>query len=80
MRRLCVFSGSSPGGHPDYAQAAEELGRVLAGEGIGVVYGGAQVGFWMAPANLAHTVSGTVYGWGGAPTPTLYTAIAGTTW
>lgn len=32
-------------------------------------YGSAQVGFWMAPANLAHAVSGTVYARGGTPAP-----------
>ena len=31
-------------------------------------YDGQSVGFWMAPANLAHKVSGTVYGPGGALT------------
>ena len=39
MERLCVFSGSSPGAHPDYARAAQELGCALAGAGIGLVYG-----------------------------------------
>jgi uncharacterized protein (TIGR00730 family) len=44
VQRLCVFTGSSPGGHPDYALAAEELGRALAdaaldagGEVVGVI-------------------------------------------
>ena len=44
MERICVFSGSSPGAHPDYLRAAEELGRALAAQGIGLVYGGASVG------------------------------------
>ena len=30
-------------------------------------HGGAAVGFWMAPASIAHTLSGTVYGPDGAP-------------
>jgi uncharacterized protein (TIGR00730 family) len=44
VRRLCVFCGSSPGAQPAYGDAAEELGRVLVEEGIGLVYGGGQVG------------------------------------
>jgi hypothetical protein len=62
MRRLCVFSGSSPGAHPDYAQAAAELGRALAGQGIGVVYGGAHVGLMGTIADAALEAGGEVVG------------------
>jgi len=62
MRRLCVFSGSSPGGHPDYAQAAEELGRALAAQDLGLVYGGAQVGLMGAIADAALEAGGEVVG------------------
>jgi len=44
MRRVCVFCGSSPGARPAYGDATAELARLLAGEGIGVVYGGGAVG------------------------------------
>jgi uncharacterized protein (TIGR00730 family) len=44
VRRLCVFCGSSPGARPAYGDAAEELGRLLAVEGVGLVYGGGHVG------------------------------------
>ena len=44
MQRVCVFCGSSPGAHPAYAEATAELARLLAAEGIGLVYGGAKVG------------------------------------
>jgi uncharacterized protein (TIGR00730 family) len=44
MRRLCVFCGSSPGARPAYAEAAEELGRLIVEHGIGLVYGGGAVG------------------------------------
>jgi uncharacterized protein (TIGR00730 family) len=55
MRRLCVFCGASPGARPAYAEAAEELGRVLVAEGIGLVYGGGKVGLMgrLADAVLA---------------------------
>lgn len=44
LERLCVFCGSSAGARPEYAQMAENLGRVLASEGIELVYGGGRVG------------------------------------
>ena len=55
MRRLCVFCGSSPGARPAYGEAAEELGRLLVAEGIGLVYGGGKVGLMgrLADAVLA---------------------------
>jgi uncharacterized protein (TIGR00730 family) len=44
MRRVCVFCGSSPGLRPDYAAAAEALGRAIAARGMGLVFGGGAVG------------------------------------
>ena len=44
MRRVCVFCGSAAGARPDYAQAAERLGRAIAGRGMGLVFGGGAVG------------------------------------
>lgn len=56
MDRVCVFCGSSPGARPAYTEATEELARLLAAEGIGVVYGGGGVGLMgkLADAVLAH--------------------------
>jgi uncharacterized protein (TIGR00730 family) len=62
MRRLCVFSGSSPGAHPDYAEATAALGRALAGERIGIVYGGASVGLMGTVADAALAAGGEVVG------------------
>ena len=42
--RLCVFCGSSPGRTSAYAVAARRLGALLARRGIGLVYGGGNVG------------------------------------
>jgi uncharacterized protein (TIGR00730 family) len=55
VRRLCVFCGSSPGARPAYGDAAEELGRLLVAEEIGLVYGGGKVGLMgrLADAVLA---------------------------
>lgn len=62
MQRLCVFTGSSPGGDPAYAAAAGELGRALAGHGIGLVYGGASVGLMGAVADAALEAGAEVVG------------------
>jgi uncharacterized protein (TIGR00730 family) len=44
MKRICVFAGSSGGVRPEYRRAAAELGRLLAAQDIGLVYGGARIG------------------------------------
>ncbi|XOV82253.1 MAG: TIGR00730 family Rossman fold protein [bacterium] len=50
---VCVFAGSSEGRLPVYAQAAQNLGRVIARNGFGLVYGGASVGLMNAVAEGA---------------------------
>jgi uncharacterized protein (TIGR00730 family) len=62
VRRLCVFSGSSPGAHPDYADAARALGGELAAQGIGLVYGGASVGLMGVVADAALDAGADVVG------------------
>jgi uncharacterized protein (TIGR00730 family) len=56
MRRICVFCGSSAGNHPAYAEAARAMGALLAKRGIGLVYGGGNVGLMgiVADAVMAH--------------------------
>jgi uncharacterized protein (TIGR00730 family) len=53
MRRVCVFCGSSPGARPAYAAAARALGAAVAAEGLGLVYGGANVGLMKVVADAA---------------------------
>ncbi len=62
MRRICVFCGSSPGGHPEYAAVTTELARALAGAGLGVVYGGASVGLMGVLADATLAAGGEVAG------------------
>jgi uncharacterized protein (TIGR00730 family) len=62
MRAICVFSGSNPGRRPEYLAAAAELGLLLAGRGIRVVYGGAHVGTMGALADAALGAGGEVIG------------------
>jgi uncharacterized protein (TIGR00730 family) len=44
IRRLCVYAGSNAGRRPEYAEAAAGLARLMAARGIGLVYGGGNVG------------------------------------
>jgi hypothetical protein len=60
--RLCIFCGSSPGARPDYAAATEELAKLLAQRGIGIVYGGASVGLMGLLADSALAAGGEVIG------------------
>jgi len=55
MRRVCVFCGSSPGNRPDFAEAAQQLGQLLAQRGLGLVFGGGHIGLMglLADAVLA---------------------------
>ncbi len=62
LRRVCVFSGSSPGARPRYQQQAQALGELLARRGIGLVYGGASVGLMGTLANAALAGGGEVIG------------------
>lgn len=62
MKRICVFCGSSPGAKPDYVEAAVSLGRLMARQGVGVVYGGSNVGVMGALANAALEEKGEVIG------------------
>jgi len=62
MRRILVFCGSSPGARPEYVAAAHALGAVLAGRGLGLVYGGASVGVMGAIADAALQDGGEVIG------------------
>jgi uncharacterized protein (TIGR00730 family) len=62
MWRLCVFCGSSSGARPVYRLAARELGALLAGAGIGLVYGGASIGLMGEIADAALKANGEVIG------------------
>jgi len=62
MRAVCVFCGSNPGNHPDYAAAAEALGQAIAKRGATLVYGGAEVGLMGITADAALAAGGEVIG------------------
>jgi uncharacterized protein (TIGR00730 family) len=62
LRSVCVFCGSSMGTKPLYAEAAASLGRLLAERGLGLVYGGGDIGLMGALANAAVAAGGDVTG------------------
>ncbi len=62
MRSVCVFCGSNPGRRPEYPAGAAALGRLLAGRGIRVVYGGAHVGTMGALADAVLAAGGEITG------------------
>ena len=61
-KSLCIYCGSNPGRQPAYIEAARELGRQMAGRGIGLVYGGASVGIMGAVADAVLEAGGHVTG------------------
>jgi len=62
LSTVCVFCGSNGGADPAYVQAAEAVGRGLAGRGLRVVYGGGRVGMMGALADAALGAGGEVVG------------------
>jgi hypothetical protein len=62
FKRLCIFCGSSHGANPAYAEAAKNAGRELARRGIGLVYGGGNVGLMGILADAVLAAGGDVIG------------------
>jgi len=62
LRRVCVFCGSQRGTRAAYAHAAREFGTALARRGLGLVYGGGNVGLMGEMADAALAAGGHVTG------------------
>ena len=62
MKRIAVYCGSNKGVRPAYAEAAENLGRLLAQRGLGLVYGGGCVGLMGIVADATLKRGGHVIG------------------
>jgi uncharacterized protein (TIGR00730 family) len=62
FRSVCVFCGSSRGSGEGYAQAAEGIGRLLAGRGMELVYGGSRLGLMGILADACLAAGGRVVG------------------
>lgn len=62
MKRVCVYCGSAVGSRPEYAQAAEAMGRTLAECGLGLVFGGGRIGLMGVLARAVLDGGGEVIG------------------
>lgn len=62
MHNICVFCGSSPGFDDAYAQAATVLGETLVRNGLGLVFGGGQVGLMGKVADAVMAAGGRAVG------------------
>ena len=61
-KRLCVFCGSAKGKRPEYAETAVTMGKLLAARGIGLVYGGGNIGLMGLVADACLQAGGEVTG------------------
>jgi uncharacterized protein (TIGR00730 family) len=62
IKTVCVYCGSGPGTNPRFTEAAEALGKVLAENGIRLVYGGGSLGMMGAVASAVLDHGGKVTG------------------
>jgi uncharacterized protein (TIGR00730 family) len=60
--RIAIYCGANGGSDPLYRQAAAGVAAFLAGEGIGLVYGGGNVGMMGCIADAALKAGGQVIG------------------
>jgi len=62
IRNVCVYCGASAGSDPRFAEAADVLGAALAEAGMGLVYGGGDVGLMGQLARATLAAGGRVTG------------------
>ena len=62
FRRICVFCASSDPMHERWRACARDMGRLLGESGIGLVYGGGNVGLMGELADAALAAGGQVFG------------------
>src|SRR5260221_12430800 len=62
MKRVCVFCGANAGTRAEYGLAAQGLAGVLARRGLGLVYGGGNVGLMGTLADSMLQAEGEVIG------------------
>jgi uncharacterized protein (TIGR00730 family) len=62
LHSVCVFCGSRSGTHPAYAQAAQDIGTMLAQNHWRLVYGAGDVGLMGQVARSAQAAGATTFG------------------
>src|SRR3989339_1977826 len=62
IKRICVFCGSNHGVRSAYTDAAQQLGKALVSQGMGLVYGGGSIGLMTVVADAVLKEQGEVIG------------------
>ncbi len=62
LRHICVYAGSAAGADPRFSQAAEGLAQAIVARGLGIVYGGGDIGLMGVLADAALAAGGEVIG------------------
>jgi uncharacterized protein (TIGR00730 family) len=62
LKAVCVYCGSGPGSNPKFVESARTFGRILAENGVRLVYGGGSIGLMGAIADSVVDHGGTVTG------------------
>jgi len=62
INAVCVYCGSSPGTDPAFVEAARSFGKILAENGVRLVYGGGSIGLMGAVATTVIEHGGAVTG------------------
>ena len=62
IKRICVFCGSNHGARSAYTDAAQQLGKALVSQGMGLVYGGGSIGMMTVVADAVLKEKGEVIG------------------
>jgi uncharacterized protein (TIGR00730 family) len=62
IKTICVYCGSGPGTNPHFIEAAVAFGKILAKNGIRLVYGGGSIGLMGAVATSTLDHGGAVTG------------------
>ncbi|HTP93717.1 MAG TPA: TIGR00730 family Rossman fold protein [Xanthobacteraceae bacterium] len=62
INAICVYCGSSAGTDPAFLEAAQSLGKMLAANGVRLVYGGGSVGLMGALADAVLNHGGVITG------------------
>ncbi len=62
VKNICVYCGSNVGTNQAYAENAVALGKLMASQGIGLVYGGGMIGLMGIIANAVLENGGQVVG------------------
>ena len=62
INAVCVYCGSSPGTDPVFVETAREFGKILAENGVRLVYGGGSIGLMGAIAEAVRDHGGEATG------------------